>query len=269
MEALVRWKHPERGLIPPDQFIPMAEQTSLIFPLTSWVLQAALRQCQAWGKRGLDIPVTVNLSARSLRDQHLVDAIATLMKRCNVAPDRLGVELTESAVMDDPTRAMKILTALRAMGIQIAIDDFGTGYSSLAYLNRLPVGELKIDKPFVMRMALDDNDAVIVRSTIELGHNLGLLVVAEGVEDVATWELLAALGCDLAQGYYMSRPLPVAEVERWLSESPWGLEQPVRVARGGNPRGRVDVPRPVPLASRRVRRTTLLTPEALAQKVEA
>jgi diguanylate cyclase (GGDEF)-like protein/PAS domain S-box-containing protein len=226
VEALVRWQHPEHGIIPPDQFIGLAEQTGLIQALSQWVLNAALRQCQAWRAAGLHLPVAVNLSMRNLHDSQLPTTIESLLATWGVMPAWLTVELTESAVMADPGRAMEILTRLRQMGVWIAIDDFGTGYSSLGYLKRLPVQQIKIDKSFVMEMAADDNDFAIVRSTIDLGHNLGLTVVAEGVENETTWELLTRLGCDGAQGYYFSRPLPDSDLRRRLEETPW---QPARL----------------------------------------
>jgi diguanylate cyclase (GGDEF)-like protein/PAS domain S-box-containing protein len=221
VEALVRWQHPEHGVIPPDQFIALAEQTGLIQALSQWVLNAALRQCQQWREAGLHLPVAVNLSMRNLHDSRLPASIEALLQMWNVTPAWLTVELTESAVMADPGRAMEILGQLRQMGVRIAIDDFGTGYSSLGYLKRLPVQQIKIDKSFVMEMAADENDFAIVRSTIDLGHNLGLTVVAEGVENETTWELLTRLGCDGAQGYYFSRPLPDSDLRRRLAETPW------------------------------------------------
>jgi len=218
VEALVRWKHPHRGLIPPDQFIPLAEQTSLIKPLTLWVLDAALRQCKRWCATGMDMSVAVNLSAHSLHDPQLVDTIRDLLHAHDVKPSCLGVELTESAVMADPVRAMDTLSRLRHMGIQIAIDDFGTGYSSLGYLKRLPVDEIKIDKSFVMDMALNHDDSVIVRSVLDLGHNLGLQVVAEGVENQRIMDLLNAMGCDMAQGYHVCHPLSAEALMEWIKE---------------------------------------------------
>jgi diguanylate cyclase (GGDEF)-like protein/PAS domain S-box-containing protein len=225
VEALVRWRHPQLGLVPPDQFISLAEQTGLIGPLSRWVLNAALQQCQAWRDAGLQIPVAVNISMRNIQDSQLPALITALLETWKVHPDWLTVELTESMVMADPGRAMETLGALRTMGVRIAIDDFGTGYSSLGYLKRLPVHQIKIDKSFVMDMAADENDLAIVRSTIDLGHNLGLTVVAEGVENETTWEMLARLGCDGAQGYWLSRPLPEPDLMRRLSESPWRVQQ--------------------------------------------
>jgi len=220
VEALVRWQHPVRGIVPPDQFIPLAEHTGLITSLSHWVLTAALRQCRAWRDAGLGIRVAVNLSARLLQDEHLVDSIVELLQTWGVTPDLLQVEVTESAVMADPTRALQILTRLHDMGIRIAIDDFGTGYSSLAYLKKLPADEIKIDKSFVRDMNGNADDVTIARSVIDLGHNLGLSVVAEGVEDRVVWDQLVEMGCDLAQGYYLSRPIPAAALASWVRALP-------------------------------------------------
>ena len=220
VEALVRWQHPERGLIPPDQFIPIAERTGLIRELTLVVLDAALSQLRDWQNAGIELSVAVNLSARDLLDLGLPELIGRLLDRYQIPAERLELEITESVILADPMRARTVLTRLDAMGVQLAIDDFGSGYSSLAYLKRLPVGEIKIDRWFVMNMGQDENDAVIVRSTIDLGRNLGLRVVAEGVEDEATWRDLAQLHCDQAQGYFLTRPLPAAAFESWLKERP-------------------------------------------------
>jgi EAL domain-containing protein (putative c-di-GMP-specific phosphodiesterase class I) len=216
VEALVRWSHPTRGLIPPDEFIPLAQKTGVIVPLTHFVLNEALRQCRTWQLEGLNLCVGVNLSARNLLDVNLPDTVGGLLAKWEVAPSLLELEITESTILADPIRAMHVLSRLGDMGVRLAIDDFGTGYSSLAYLKRLPVDELKIDKSFVQGMERDDNDAVIVRSTIDLGRNLGLRVVAEGVETDEAWRRLASLGCDVAQGYYLSRPVPAAELASWL-----------------------------------------------------
>lgn len=218
-EALVRWRHPTFGIIPPDQFILPAEQTGLIKPLTLWVLDTALRQCLAWRQAGLEIGVAVNLSARNLQDLILPDQVAELLRAHGLAADRLQLEITESTLMADPVNALKILNRLDGMGVRFSIDDFGTGYSSLGYLKKLPVVEIKIDKSFVFDMAANDDDTVIVRSTIELAHNLGLTVVAEGVENQETMDKLSSLGCDAAQGYYISRPISGPELIRWLSET--------------------------------------------------
>jgi diguanylate cyclase (GGDEF)-like protein len=218
VEALVRWNHPQRGRINPDEFIPLAEQTGLIKPLTMFVLEQALRQCHTWHQGGHQIGVAVNLSTRVLQDAHLPQDVARLLKTCAVEPWWLNLELTESIIMADPARSMEVLTDLNGMGVRLSIDDFGTGYSSLAYLKRLPVHEIKIDKSFILNMTVDDNDAVIARSTIDLGRNLGLRVVAEGVETAEVWDKLAAMGCDVAQGYYFSPPAPGDAITRWLAD---------------------------------------------------
>jgi len=220
-EALVRWDHPRHGMLGPDIFIPIAEQTGLIRPLARWVLDAALRQCNRWRRDGLDLSVAVNLSMRNLHDPEVVDMIRQLLLRWGIPASRLVIEITESSLMADAARAMDVLGRLRAMGVSVSIDDFGTGYSSLAYLKRLPVDELKIDKSFMAHIASDDNDAAIVRSTIGLAHDLGLSVVAEGIEDQQTLEFLAKLGCDVAQGYFISRPLPVVALGDWLASAHW------------------------------------------------
>ena len=217
VEALVRWQHPKRGLLPPDLFIPAAEQTGLIGPLTRWVLAKALIQCADLHQAGVFISVAVNLSARNLHDKQLPAEIANLLASANIEPSYLVLEITESAVMADPAFALEILNQLDKMGVTLAIDDFGTGYSSLAYLSKLPVDEIKIDKSFVLDMMNDKQDSVIVKSTIELGHNLGLKVVAEGVETQEVWNTLTNWGCDAAQGYYMSKPLPADELMQWLA----------------------------------------------------
>jgi len=222
-EALVRWPHPTQGLIPPDRFIPLAEQTGLIAPLTDWVLAQAIRQCREWQRAGRLLAVSVNLSMWNLHDSTLPDRMAALLRDHGVSPAWLRLELTESALMADPERAMDVLARLSGLGVGLAVDDFGSGYSSLAYLKRLRVDELKIDKGFVREMATDEIDGAIVASTVALGHALGLRVVAEGIEDRATWEMLVGMGCDVAQGYYLSRPLPPDALARWLSEAPWAV----------------------------------------------
>lgn len=215
VEALVRWQHPTRGLQLPDEFVPVAEQAGLIKPLTLQVLNASLRQCHEWKARGLDLNVAVNLSVRVLLDRSLPNDIAQLLSKWGVEPSRLELEIIEGSVISDPC-ALAVLEELDAMGTKISIDDFGTGYSSLAYLKRLPVHAIKVDKSFVLGMGHDADDATIVRSTIELGHNLGLEIVAEGVEDEESWDQLVALGCDCVQGYYVAAPMPGAELTSWL-----------------------------------------------------
>jgi diguanylate cyclase (GGDEF)-like protein/PAS domain S-box-containing protein len=216
VECLLRWPHPQHGFMPPDAFIPLAEQSAVIKPLSQWVLRTAAAQCRQWRTLGLNLSVAVNLSARDLEVPELPDIIAGLLDEHDIHSRCLMLELTENAIMSDPDRALDIISRLAAMGVRFSIDDFGTGYSSLANLKSLPVAELKIDKSFVMDMHSDDNDAIIVRSTIDLAHNLGLRVVAEGVESQEDWDLLAILGCDSAQGYHMCRPLPAEELSRWL-----------------------------------------------------
>ncbi|WP_332853518.1 putative bifunctional diguanylate cyclase/phosphodiesterase [Duganella sp. S19_KUP01_CR8] len=218
MESLVRWAHPERGNVFPDEFIPFAEQTGFIRVLTRWVMEKSAELCQALAAKGYPLKVSVNLSTRDLLDQDLPAKFAETLARYKLAPGSFCLEITESAIMDDPVRAQHTLERLSAMGVDLSIDDFGTGYSSLAYLKRLPVNELKIDKSFVLNMENDVGDTKIVRSTIDLGHNMGLRVVAEGIESEAVWRLLADLGCDQGQGYFMSRPIPGDQLIAWLEK---------------------------------------------------
>jgi diguanylate cyclase (GGDEF)-like protein len=217
VEALVRWRHPERGLVPPLEFVPFAEKTRLIKPLTRWVLVSALKQTVAWQRGGHSIPVSVNISMRDLVDPEFPEMIATLLGAAQASPSLLVLEITESLIMTEPERAIDTLSQLRKLGVRLAVDDFGTGYSSLAYLHRLPVHEIKIDKSFVAAITGEANRANIVRASVELGHGLQLECVAEGVEDARTWDLLGALGCDLAQGYFISRPMVADKVLPWLS----------------------------------------------------
>src|SRR5919201_996516 len=212
VEALVRWQHPERGLMPPVEFVPLAERTGLIKPLSRYVLATALRQCSAWSAEGLDLHVAVNLTIPDLLDLELPVLIDDMLEQNGVNADRLELEITESTILADPFRVRQVLNRLNEMGLRLAIDDFGTGYSSLAYLRRLPVQTIKIDSSFVIDMCANANDATIVRSTIELGRNLGLDVVAEGVETQAAWDALRAQGCTLAQGYLIGRPMPADDV---------------------------------------------------------
>ncbi len=217
-EALVRWQHPRRGLMAPDEFLALAEHAGLIMPLSLWVLDAALRQVHDWQSVGLDISVAVNFSARTLHDGQLADSVERLLARWKVPARCLEVEITESALVEEPAGALNTLGRLSALGICISIDDFGTGYSSLSYLTRLPAHQIKIDRSFVTDMARNDESACIVRSVIDLGHNLSLEVVAEGVEDQVTWDMLTEMGCDVAQGFHLSRPLTAAEVLPWLEK---------------------------------------------------
>ena len=228
-EALVRWRHPEHVLLPPDQFIPLAERTGLIKPLTQWVLNAALSQLNAWRRSGLDLRLSVNLSPRNLHDRSLADRIEQLLESWRIPPERLVLEVTESAILHDPERAFQLLTQLHESGVGLSIDDFGTGYSSLSYLKRLPVAELKVDKSFVIDMLSEESNVVIVRSVVDLAHNLGVGVAAEGIEDEKTLDFLVSLGCDTGQGYYIARPLPPEELEGWLATSPWRADEAGRV----------------------------------------
>ena len=232
VEALVRWQHPTLGLVPPDSFVPVAERSGLIRPLTLHVLRRSLEACAQWYEAGREVSVAVNLSARSLVDLDLVGDVAHLLRSHRVPARLLTLEITEGSVMTDTARAMGMLTALQDMGVRLSIDDFGTGYSSLSYLKRLPVHEVKIDRSFVTDMMSDVDDATIVRSIIDLAANLGLEVVAEGVEDQETWDRLTALGCAYAQGWHLSRPLPCEELLPWLDRYD---EQRGRAAAG--PRG--------------------------------
>jgi diguanylate cyclase (GGDEF)-like protein len=216
VEALVRWIHPQRGFIAPNEFIGLAEHTGLIEPLTRCVLRQALRQCRLWLQAGEELTVSVNVSAHDLHGT-FPDLVADLLGAYGVPPRLLRVELTEGAMMADPTRAHAVLRELRDLGVCISVDDYGTGYSSLAYLGSLPIDELKIDRGFILDLVTSAANAAIVRSTIGLGHDLGLTVIAEGVEDQVTWDLLAGFGCDVIQGYFASRPLPAADLERWLA----------------------------------------------------
>jgi diguanylate cyclase (GGDEF)-like protein len=218
VEALARWEHPRLGLVGPAEFVPIAEQTGLITPLTSYVLDAALAQVRRWMDEGQELSVAVNLSARSFLDAQLAIEIPRLLEKWNVDAGLLELEITESMLMLDPGRGQATLERLSRIGLTLSVDDFGTGYSSLANLKRLPVDVIKIDKSFVMDMAIDASDAAIVRSTIDLAHNLGLRVVAEGVESHQAWTQLNELGCDLAQGFYVSRPLPAVDLGRLLHE---------------------------------------------------
>jgi diguanylate cyclase (GGDEF)-like protein len=223
VESLIRWEHPTHGLLPPDLFIPIAERSGFSRPLTLFVLERSLEQVRKWHAGDIEIGVAVNLTLRNLHDPTFPVEVARLLEASGVGAEWLELEITESIVMADPGRVLGVLKALRDMGIQLALDDFGTGYSSLAHLKRLPVHELKIDKSFVMNMTRDESDAVIVQSTIDLARNLRLRTVAEGVEDLESWMHLASLGCDVAQGYYLSRPVPGAELTSWLqSKEPLG-----------------------------------------------
>ncbi len=240
-EGLVRWEHPELGLLPPIEFIPVAEQSGLISLLTRHVLERAIVQCAHWRRDGKELTVSVNVSVRDLLDRDLPRHIEQMLTAHHLPAEALQVEITESMIMSDPDRAIATVAALRELGLQVAVDDFGTGYTSLANLKRLPITELKIDRSFVSPLLRDESDLIIVRSTINLGHDLGLNVIAEGVEDELTLKRLAQLGCDLAQGYHVSKPLPADKFTDWIglgsttplpepSEEPSAL--PARAAAG-------------------------------------
>jgi diguanylate cyclase (GGDEF)-like protein len=222
VEALLRWTHPVLGPVEPSDFIPVAERSGLIGPLTTLVLDRSLAAVATWRAQGLDLGISVNLSTRSLHDADLVEDVTRLLRRHDVPGSSLTLEVTESSVMADPARAVALLHQLRELGCRLSVDDFGTGYSSLSYLKRLPVHEVKIDRSFVTSLRSDGEDVAIVRAIVDLGRHLGLDVVAEGVEDQLTWDLLAGMGCDLVQGYHLGRPMPVADLLGWLQGRPTG-----------------------------------------------
>ncbi len=228
LEVLTRWNHTHHGFVPPDEFIMLAEANGLVQSLTKWVLNSSLRQYSIWHNEGLGegVVMSVNLSARSLLDPLFAGDVLELLQYWDIRPDLLEFEITESAVMSDPEHALGVLQELDDIGVRLSIDDFGTGYSSLAYMKKLPVDEIKIDKSFVMHMGEDENDAMIVRSTIDLAHNMGLSVIAEGVESLDALNILEDLGCDKAQGYYICRPVPADEFIKWLKESERGVGTP-------------------------------------------
>jgi diguanylate cyclase (GGDEF)-like protein len=217
VEALARWQHPTRGLLSPAEFIPAAESTGLIVPLTLHTLDLAIAQARVWSNEGHAVPVAVNLSPRCLAETNLTAQILETLSRHGVTPNLLKLEITENTLASDPARALATLTQLDAAGVRISIDDFGTGYSSMSYLKRLPADELKVDQSFISGMLTHPGDYVLVRSLIELGHNLGLTVVAEGVEDAATLRELASIGCDTAQGYHVGRPMPAKDLCAWFA----------------------------------------------------
>ncbi|MFN2465479.1 MAG: EAL domain-containing protein, partial [Candidatus Dormibacteria bacterium] len=225
VEALIRWQHPSKGLLAPDQFIPLAEQTDLMTMLARYVMSESLQQVEAWRRVGIELNVAVNLSAANMHESTLPQMIQELLQSYALPPSCLTVEITESAIMI--SKADRTVRKLREMGIGISIDDFGTGYSSLSYLKTLPVSEIKMDRSFVKDMAVDTDDAAIVQPTIDLGHNLRIKVVAEGVEDQTTWKMLQLLGCDYGQGWFISKALPAGELEEWLRTSRWGIAESV------------------------------------------
>lgn len=227
-EALLRWHHPQRGLIQPDDIIPLAEQTSLIRPLTNLVLQNALQQCARWREQGFDLTVAINMSVQCLHGDRLTTTLGELLQEYKLPPSCCILELTESDIMIDPIRAKAILMELHAIGLNIAVDDFGTGYSSLAYLNQLPISEIKIDRSFVMEMLEDHNDKLIVHAIIDLAHNLGISVVAEGVSSQEALALLSTLGCNEAQGFFIKRPLPADDFLAYLQDNPKLVSQTLK-----------------------------------------
>ena len=232
-EALIRWQHPTLGLLYPDSFIPEAERTGLIEPMTHWVLDEALHRCRCWmddaGPTGpVEFSVAVNLSTRSLLDASLPEVVQAALARWQVPAHQLDLEITETIIMTDPTRARRVLTELADMGVTLSIDDFGTGYSSLAYLRDLPVHQLKIDRTFVQDMGGDSDDEVIVRAVVDLARNLGLQTIAEGVEDLSTWVQLSQLGCDSAQGYLLARPMPPDDFWAWVTARGGAAVAPVQ-----------------------------------------
>ncbi len=221
-EGLVRWEHPHHGLIGPGAFVATVEQTGLIGPLTRHVLERSISECARWRRDGRDLSVAVNLSVRNLLDRDLPTLIERMLASHELPATALRVELTESMIMSDPDRALATLARLSDLGVRISVDDFGTGYTSLQNLKRLPIDELKIDHSFVTPMLHDESSLIIVRSTINLGHDLGLRVIAEGVEDEPTLTRLSGLGCDLVQGFHVSEPLPARALDEWLELNAWG-----------------------------------------------
>jgi EAL domain-containing protein (putative c-di-GMP-specific phosphodiesterase class I) len=230
-EALIRWRHPRNGLVMPDTFIADAEKTGVIKPLSDWVLNEAVRQCAEWNAAGMPLTLAINMSARVIQDQQLPTRVAAVLAEHGVRAEQLDIEITETAIMSDPQRAAQVMMALDAMGVRLSIDDFGTGYTSLNQLRRLPVDEVKIDRSFVMNMLRDANDAMIVRSIIDLAHNMNRTVVAEGVESKKILDALAELNCDVVQGYFFSKPLSVGDFQSWLHTVTYSLASAPTVAR--------------------------------------
>ncbi|HSP13514.1 MAG TPA: EAL domain-containing protein [Thermoanaerobaculia bacterium] len=224
-EVLIRWNHPTRGLLAPAAFIPVAERTGVIRNMTDWIFDHALAQCRAWHDAGAPVHLAINVSAKSLQENTLPTKLQAMLEKWNVDPRFVKIEITESSIMADPNHALAILSMLQSLGIRLSIDDFGTGYSSLIHLRQLPVDEIKIDKSFVMGMTTADADAAIVRTVVDLAHNLGKQVCAEGVEDQETWWRLVDLGCDLVQGYFISKPMPADVFMKWLVDTSWGMER--------------------------------------------
>ncbi len=217
-EALIRWNHPERGMVFPDQFIPLAEDSGLVLPMTWWVLKTAMKQCVAWHRDGLPVNVSINIPADFLHEERIVERIRDYMTHYQLPPNAFALEITENMLMSDPCHASNILKEIHALGIDVSIDDFGTGYSSLAYLKHIDLDELKIDRSFVVGMSEHNNDAVIVNTVISMAHHMGLRVVAEGAESREDWDRLDQMGCDIIQGYFISRPQPLEEVTAWFKQ---------------------------------------------------
>jgi predicted signal transduction protein with EAL and GGDEF domain len=220
-EALIRWNHPTMGFVSPGEFVPIAEMSSFIYAMSSWVLEQTIKQCAQWRDQGYDVVCAMNLSARNLLDDRIVSDLKRFLSKYNLSGSSLEMEITESTLMSDPERAQVSLEKIDALGVSLAIDDFGTGYSSLAYLKRLPVKTLKIDGSFIQGMLSDDQHEIIVSSTIQLAHNLGLAIVAEGVETADVYKRLLELGCDKVQGYYVSKPIDADKVTAWMCDSGW------------------------------------------------
>jgi EAL domain-containing protein (putative c-di-GMP-specific phosphodiesterase class I) len=237
LEALLRWRHSHHGSISPNEFIPVAEQSGLIEPLTWWVMETALRELATWRQDGYELGMAVNVSARSLLGPEIVDRLGRLLSDVGTRPSDLTLEITESLMMTDPDGSERILTELAELGVKIAIDDFGTGYSSLSRLKRLPVQTVKIDRSFVSSMHRDEGDEAIVRATIELARNMGHSVIAEGVEQRSTWERLAELGCDQAQGHLLAAAMPSESLRKWIKARQAPVLAPIRVLPSAARRG--------------------------------
>ena len=227
VEALTRWPHPTHGFIPPNEFIPLAERCGIIRHLTSWVLKEAPRMWRVWRDQGIDLAVSINLTAQDVLDPQLPSKVRDVLEEYNMPPNRLGFEVSERGVMEDPAQAIQMLSTISQMGITISIDNFGTGYSSLAYLKTMPVRQIKIDQSFVEEMGNNLNDIAIVRSMIDLGHNLGLKVMAEGVSTSESYNMLKEFGCDAIQGSHVNHPVPSGELLLWLESTEWVVATPV------------------------------------------
>jgi diguanylate cyclase (GGDEF)-like protein len=242
VEALAQWHHPQHGLLPAYQFVPVAERTGLIHALSRWVLRTAIAQCRVWHRVGFHIPVAVNLSPRNFHDDSLPDYIDSLLKEHSLPANLLEIEITENVILNEDLNVSKALEHLSSRGMRIYIDDFGTGYSSFGNLKKLPITGIKIDRTFISQMATNDHDQAIVRSIIDLGRRLGMQVIAEGVETQEMWDRLASLGCDVAQGFHMARPMAATDIGGWYLHSPWGrgktpeTQIPRRMARAFKPR---------------------------------